>query len=85
MWTMEPWNDGPIAVLRLLAIIDGKKYTLDALTFFNYAKVTLLEVGDYKAKLVRNVHRTAYESSQTYKLLFPDGKTRKFVVVGQSE
>jgi hypothetical protein len=28
---------------------------------------------------------TTYDSVQVYEFLFPDGKTRKFYVVGQSE
>jgi hypothetical protein len=44
-----------------------------------------LALGDYKAKLVQDLHKTAYESSQTYELLFPDMKVRKFSVIGQSE
>ena len=49
------------------------------------AGVTLLALGDYKAKLVQDVHKTTYESSQAYEFLFPDKKTRRFFVVGQTE
>ena len=45
----------------------------------------LLVLGDYKAKLVKDEHRTTYDSYQVYEFLFPDGKTRKFQVVGQIE
>ena len=41
--------------------------------------------GDYKAKLVKDEHLTAYESTQIYEFLFPDKKTRKFIVVGETE
>ena len=34
---------------------------------------------------IEDVHKDAYESSQTYEFQFSDKKTRKFVVVGQSE
>jgi len=44
-----------------------------------------LALGDYKAKLVRDEHKTSYESAQVYEFLFPDKKTRRFEVVGQSE
>jgi hypothetical protein len=44
-----------------------------------------LALGDYKAKLVQDKHRTAYESSQAYEFLFPDNTTRKFTVVGWIE
>ena len=65
---------------RLTVTIDGKKYELRS------ARVNaLLALGDYKAKLVRDEHRTAYDSYQVYEFLFPDHKTRKFEVVGVME
>jgi len=45
----------------------------------------LLELGDYKAKLVTDQHSTAYEFLRVYEFLFPDGRTMKFDVVGTSE
>ena len=77
--------NGPVPILRLRVIIDGKKYTLDAESSFSLKKIELLALGDYPAKLVQDIHPTSYKSFQTYKFLFPDGKTRKFVVVGQCE
>jgi hypothetical protein len=65
---------------RLDVIIDGKKYVLES----GQVNV-LLALGDYKAKLVRDEHRTTYDSRQTYEFLFPDGKTRRFEAVGLSE
>jgi hypothetical protein len=62
-------------------IIDGKKYELQS-----YLGVgDLLALGDYKAKLVLNDHKTDYDSHQTYEFLFPDQKTRRFDVVGHWE
>jgi hypothetical protein len=61
--------------------IDGKKYELISELGVNQ----LLALGDYKAKLVKDDHRTTYDSYQVYEFLFPDGKTRKFDVVGQIE
>jgi hypothetical protein len=87
-WVMAPAIlVGPEAFQRLHVIIDGKKYELEApTTRANLeAGVTLLALGDYKAKLVQDVHKTRYESSQAYEFLFPDKKTRKFTVVGQTE
>jgi len=88
-WVMEPaMLIGPQPVQRLSAIIDGKKYELEAPATLRanlQAGVTLLAIGDYKARLVQDVHKTAYESSQAYEFQFPDKKTRKFMVVGQSE
>ncbi len=65
----------------LNATIDGKKYELKSYL----AMFTLLALGDYKAKLVKDDHRTTYDSYRVYEFLFPDNKTRKFVVVGTTE
>jgi hypothetical protein len=62
-------------------IIDGKKYELQS----DLGVGDLLALGDYKAKLVQNDHRTDYDSHQAYEFLFPDNKTRRFDVVGQWE
>ncbi len=45
----------------------------------------LLSLGDYKAKIVRDDHKVTYDSYKIYEFLFPDQKTRKFIVVGQTE
>lgn len=86
-WIMAPAIlVGPQAVQRIGVLIDGKKYELEAPAALRanlQAGVTLLALGDYKAKLVQDVHKTTYESSQAYEFLFPDNKTRKFFVVGQ--
>ena len=88
-WRMEPSIlIGPVAIQILVVIIDGKKYELEApapLRANLEAGVTYLALGDYKAKLVQNLHKTTYESSQAYEFQFPDKKTRKFFVVGQTE
>jgi hypothetical protein len=62
------------------AVIGGKKYALAG-----DSDVALLALGDYKAKLVKDEHKTSYESYQQYELLFPDKKTSRFTVVGHSE
>jgi hypothetical protein len=64
---------------QLNVVIDGKKYCLSG----GYAGV--LSPGDYKAKLVKDQHKTSYETEQTYELLFPDNKTRTYTLIGQSE
>jgi hypothetical protein len=61
-------------------VINGKKYQLGG-----QYKGGLLAFGDYKAKLSKDQHPNAYESNQEYELLFPDNKTRTYVVFGQSE
>ncbi len=77
----EPWGKYGQAVLQLHVTIDGKKYVVEDIA----GRSRLLALGDYPARLIKDVHPTPYKFSQTYKFLFPDGKTRKFVVVGQSE
>jgi len=67
-------------VLILNVVIGGKNYVLRG-----YLGGSLLALGDYKAKLVRDEHKVAYESIQEYEFLFPDMKTAKFGVVGQTE
>jgi hypothetical protein len=62
-------------------VIHSKKYQLGG----DPTGGSLLALGDYRAKLVKDEHRTAYESRQEYEFLFPDSKTKKFIVVGQSE
>jgi hypothetical protein len=61
-------------------VINAKKYQLAGFT-----RGGLLALGEYKAKLVKDQHQTAYESTQEYEFLFPDNKTSKFTVIGQSE
>ncbi len=73
--------------MSVSVIIDGKKYELEAPAHRAnlQAGVTLLALGDYyKAKLVQDLHKTTHESSQADEFLFPDKKTRKFFVVGQT-
>ena len=87
-WAMEPSLMSSHPVQRLDVVINGKKYELAAPATLraNFeAGVTLLMPGDYKARLVRDLHKTTYESSQEYEFLLPDKKTRKFTVVGISE
>jgi hypothetical protein len=64
----------------LNVVIDGKKLQL-----FDASNGYLLALGDYKAKLIKNDQKTPYESYRMYELQFPDKKTRKFLVAGQSE
>jgi hypothetical protein len=51
----------------------------------------LLRIGDYKAKLLPEEQRDgdiplgSYEYRRRYEFLFPDGRTRKYTVVGESE
>ena len=85
------WNQRSAQVLEafqmLNVVIDGKKYELEAPTLRAnlQAGVALLALGNYKAKLVQDKHKTAYESSQVYEFLFSDNTTRRFTVVGRIE
>lgn len=65
--------------LRLTATIDGKKIELSSVG------PALVVPGDYKAKLIRDDHKHAYDFYQVYEFLFPDGKTRKYYLVGITE
>jgi hypothetical protein len=74
------WEGSPALSQKLDVIIEGKRYELFASNIN-----ALLALGDYKAKLVRDEHRTGYDSFQVYEFLLPDKKTRKFTVVGLTE
>jgi hypothetical protein len=65
---------------KLSVIIDGKKYELQS-----GFKIELLRVGDYKAKITEDETLHSYEYLRTYEFLFPDGQTRQYFVVGESE
>jgi hypothetical protein len=69
-------------------VIDGKKYEMNSNDYVGAALLT----GDYKAKLLRDESppdaadpSAHYEYHQRYEFLFPDGKTRMYLVVGGSE
>jgi hypothetical protein len=72
-------------------MIDGMHYSLSggcdrtAATSGGFGAFATLKPGDYKAKLVEDDRSTPFRVMQTYELLFPDGTTRKFAVIGVSE
>jgi hypothetical protein len=81
-------NNSNLQFEVITATIDGKHYQLQGPT--SSAKVFthgngLLNPGDYHAKLTEDKHNTSYESLEQFEILFPDGTTRKFNVVAQSE
>jgi hypothetical protein len=45
----------------------------------------LMALGEYRAKLVEDVHKHSYESIQTYEFRLADNVTRRFTVTGESE
>jgi hypothetical protein len=74
-------GDSPYYQL-LNTTIGGKKYELSSIG----PPQRLLMLGDYKARLVSDEHfKGNYDSWQVYEFQFPDGETRKFLVVGQLE
>ena len=79
-FTVE-YSDTLLEYQVLNVVINGKKYELMS----SSVKNVLLALGDYKAKLVQDEHKTAYDSLQVYEFLFPDRRVRKFEVVGQME
>ena len=70
---------GCFPVQRLTVLIEGKKYELEA-----YGP-SLLRLGDYKAKIVKDETKRSYEYERVYEFLFADGTTRKYSVVGEVE
>ena len=64
---------------KLDVVINEKKFELEG------SESMLLALGDYKAKLVKDDHRSSYGSSQEYEFLYPDQKIKRFWVIGQSE
>jgi hypothetical protein len=76
-----PTGSSGAAQYQYLSVsINGKKYELRAIS-----DGSLLTLGDYLAKLAEDKHKTTYESLQAYDFLFPDGRTVRFTVTGQSE
>jgi len=65
---------------HLNVIIDGKKLEIQPGSTKN-----LLRVGDYKAKIVKDDTPNPYEYQRVYEILFPDGQTRQYLVVAETE
>jgi hypothetical protein len=68
-------------VQHLVVLIDGKTCELDGMP----EHPGVLRLGDYKAKLLKQDETRSYEYRWTYEFLFPDGKTRDFLVVSEAE
>ncbi len=66
----------------LTAKVEGKKYQLESETFLPKGLVAL---GDYSAKLSDHKEKGTGEFTRSYDLMFPDGSTRTFNVIGQVE
>jgi hypothetical protein len=68
-------------VQHIVVTMDGKKYELSD----TEVRHDLLRLGDYKAKIIKDEQGHTFEYERDYEILFPNGETRKFVVVGESE
>ena len=82
-WVVEQTSIGPQGYQKLNVIIDGKK--LECKAQIRSGRPTLLGLGEYRAKLVEDVHKHSYESMQTYEFRLAENLTRRFTVTGQSE
>jgi hypothetical protein len=61
--------------------IDGKKYRLEG----SCGLANVLRTGDYPGRIVKDNAAGAAEYKREYELLFADGKTEKYWVIGESE
>jgi len=66
---------------HLTVLIDGKKFELDG----ESSDLELLRLGDYKAKILKDESKRAYEYQRIYEFLFPDGATRDYYVASEPE
>lgn len=69
--------------LRLTASIGGRHLELEGSKKRN--PVSILVLGDYKAKLIADQHSKPYLFQTIYELQYPDGTTEKFSVIGESK
>ncbi|MGD0799828.1 MAG: hypothetical protein ABR906_00785 [Terracidiphilus sp.] len=60
--------------------IDGKHFELESIPYGG-----VMPVGDYMARISQDKIYPQKEYSRVYELLFADGSTRKYTVVGESE
>lgn len=74
----------------LTVLINGRKYELEGPTTSKKIHLlpnpaVVLHTGDYKAKVLKASNDKTYEYSMSYEFLFPDGDTRTYIVVAESE
>jgi hypothetical protein len=78
--------NGSTCTNQLNIVVDGINYQLvggcDHQEDVHYGP---LKPGDYKARLATDDHSRAYLTVQTYEILYPDNRSRKFEVIGNSE
>jgi len=73
---------------HLDVMIDGKKFQLT--NFKKGEGLKILHPGNYQARIKIDKEKksgadTSYESETVYEIRFPDGKTREYLVSGESE
>ncbi len=70
-------------------MVNGRKYELLGPTtnkkIFAVGGTLVLRTGDYQAKTVKSNDEHPYEYALVYEFLFPDGETRQYYVVSESE
>lgn len=67
---------------RLVALVNGKSYELLSAPT---PSPWLLKLGDYKARIAKNLSDQPYESYTVYEILFAGGKTQTYAIVGEHE
>jgi hypothetical protein len=68
--------------LEVSAVISGRHLNLRAA---GKAKDGYLVLGEYKAKLISDVHKKPYLTQQVYEIQYPDGVTEEFTAYGESK
>ena len=72
---------GCICVQHLNIVMGKLKYELSD----TISRSDLLRVGDYKARILKDETDRSYEYQRKYEFLLPDGATREYLVVAESE
>jgi hypothetical protein len=65
----------------VIVTIAGKHYRLRG----SLTSGSLINPGDYHARLITDTHKTSYLTEQEYEFLFPDGATWRCSLAGQWE
>lgn len=74
---------------QITVVIEGKKYELAGGSYRGRggagSRRGLLELGTYKARIVKEEHKSTSELFRDYEFLLPDKTTRAFTLVGIPE
>jgi hypothetical protein len=63
--------------------VEDDQHSLELVSSRGKTPLTLLALGVYKARLVKDVHTKPFLSSRAYELQYPDGSKELFDVVGE--